>query len=338
MKNGQWAVLTVMVMLLFVLFACREKKPDPAEGGLPKIYGVYASLAQDYYHMMEYGAYCAGADLGADVYINGPAVEGDVTTMLSMIEDAITAKADAIIITPWDTELMTQSAKYCYDNNIPFVVLDTDLSGEGRRYRSVAAGVASQYAAAEVVGDYILKNYPDGGSIAIIRGNMGQESHNLRVRGVADKLEASGKWKVLGVQPADSDRSKGTNVAENFMEAFDDITIFYATNDEMALGAYAAVENSGRKIDCIGFDATTDALKSILDGKLKASLAQKPLMLGYMGIEFALKLLNGEKIEGVDADGYYAYTPDMKDSSNAKEYLDSLQADWDRGMALKRAK
>ena len=355
------AVALVAIMLSMLVVACAPSTPatDPSQstdtssepqggtepsgddepsGDVPIINGVYASLAQDYYHMMEYGAYCAADDLGAQVAINGPSVEGDVTVMISMIEDAITKGCDALLITPWDTELMTQPAKNCYEKGIPLIVLDSELDGEGKQYRSVAIGVESQYAAAQVAGQYILENYPDGGKIAIIRGLAGQESHTDRSNGVADMLTESGKWEVVGIQPADSDRGKGTTVAENFMQAHDDITLFYATNDEMALGAYVAVESANVDIDCIGFDATTDALKSIIDGKLKASVAQKPLMLGYLGVEFALKLLAGEELEGVDETGYYAYTPEMMDATNAQEYLDSIMGEWDRGKALKEGR
>lgn len=318
-----------------------EASTAAPSGDLPVINGVFASLAQDYYHMMEYGAYCGGEDFGADISCNGPSVEGDVTVMISMIEDAITMGSDAVLVTPWETELMVQPAKDAFDKGIPFVVLDTELTGEGQQYRSVAIGVSGQYEAAEIVADYIQEQFPDGGKIAIIRGLAGTESHTQRTNGVAEPLEATGKWEVVDIQPADSDRGKGTTVAENFMQSDSEIDVIYATNDEMALGAYAAVEASGNDIACIGFDATTDALKSIIDGKLKASLAQEPLMIGYRGVDYALQILGGAEptsLEGVDENGYYGYTPEVKDATSAQEYLDSIQGEWDRGKALKDAK
>ncbi|MCF8018521.1 MAG: substrate-binding domain-containing protein, partial [Vallitaleaceae bacterium] len=71
----------------------------------------------------------------------------------------------------------------------------------------------------------------------------------------------------------------------------------FAHNDEMALGALTAVEASGRDILIVGFDATDDAVKAVEEGKLAATVAQQPAMIGSLGVEAALKSIQGESLD-----------------------------------------
>ena len=66
------------------------------------------------------------------------------------------------------------------------------------------------------------------------------------------------------------------------------------SNDEMALGAVEAVAASGKDIKIVGFDATDDAQKAVKDGKMAATVAQKPDKMGETAIETAVKIMAGE--------------------------------------------
>ena len=76
-----------------------------------------------------------------------------------------------------------------------------------------------------------------------------------------------------------------------------DIKGVFAHNDEMALGAVEAIGD--KEIAIIGFDATDDALKAVKDGKMKATVAQQPDLMGATAVENAMKLINGEAVEPV---------------------------------------
>jgi len=67
----------------------------------------------------------------------------------------------------------------------------------------------------------------------------------------------------------------------------------------MILGAIQAAEAAGRAKDIIfvGFDAIDDAVQAVKDGKLAATIAQQPAEMGKLGVEMAVKYLNGETVE-----------------------------------------
>ena len=95
-----------------------------------------------------------------------------------------------------------------------------------------------------------------------------------------------------------------------------DVKAIFAQNAEMALGAISAAKAANKQIFIIGFDGSPDALKSIKEGKLDASLAQKPIDMGYKGVEAIKTLLEGGTVEN------RIFTPtEMVDSSNVDQYL-----------------
>ena len=63
----------------------------------------------------------------------------------------------------------------------------------------------------------------------------------------------------------------------------------FAHNDEMAIGS--------RKIVVVGFDATDDAQAAVKAGKMAATVAQKPDLMGATAVETAQKILNGETVD-----------------------------------------
>ena len=82
---------------------------------------------------------------------------------------------------------------------------------------------------------------------------------------------------------------------ENMLQANSAIQGVFAHNDEMALGAVEAVGN--KKILVVGFDATDDAVAAVKAGKMAATVAQKPNLMGETAVETAIQILQGETVE-----------------------------------------
>ena len=82
---------------------------------------------------------------------------------------------------------------------------------------------------------------------------------------------------------------------ENMLQANSDIVGVFAHNDEMALGALEAI--NGKEIVVVGFDATDDALAAVKEGKMAATVAQQPELMGSTAVETAVKLIAGETVE-----------------------------------------
>jgi ribose transport system substrate-binding protein len=122
-------------------------------------------------------------------------------------------------------------------------------------------------------------------------------------------------------QPANWERAKGMEVTENILQANKDLNLICAMNDNMALGAAQAVENTGRrsKIKISGYNGNVEALKAIVAGKMDATVNKQPSNVGKTLIEaIAVKLMKGEK---KDIKPIMRITPVLISAENVKEFL-----------------
>ena len=65
----------------------------------------------------------------------------------------------------------------------------------------------------------------------------------------------------------------------------------------MALGAIEAAKSAGKELFIVGFDGTADGMKAVEEGKLAATIAQQPKLMGEEGLANAVKVAKGETID-----------------------------------------
>lgn len=319
-------VMAMVLAIGLILSACGGSSSS-TEGGsegtesAAKTYRVgvvLMALNSDYWHMVEAGAINAGKELGVDITVVGPNAESDVTGQIAMVEDLLAQGVNAIVISRNDPKALMPVLKKAMDAGVPVITIDGDIADPSLRKTFIGT---ENVDAAKEAGNYIASILKSGDQAAIIRGLPGDPTHNNRELGCKEALEAKG-IEIVAIQPADSERAKAVSVAENLLQAYPDIKAIYATNDEMALGAYQAFESAGKEIIIVGFDGSPDALKSIADDKLSATVAQMPVMEGYKGVESALKLLNGEAVED-----HIKLPITIVTKDNVAEFVKNLEAD-----------
>lgn len=150
-------------------------------------------------------------------------------------------------------------------------------------------------AGGKMAGEYIAELLGNKGNVVELEGIAGTSAARDRGKGFNEAISKT-NIKVVARQVADFDRIKGLSVMENILQAQSDIDAVFAHNDEMALGALKAIEAANRDIKVIGFDATDDAVKAVKDGKMAATVAQQPKLIGKMGVNAAIDVMNKKEI------------------------------------------
>ena len=210
---------------------------------------------------------------------------------LGNVEDLLVKGVDVLLINPTDSDAVVSSVKAANRNKIPVVTLDRAANGG-----NVVSHVASDNVlGGEMAGNFIVEKLGGKGKVVELEGIPGTTA--ARDRGTGFNKAAAGKLEVVAKQAADFDRTKGLNVMENILQAQPEIQAVFAHNDEMALGALKAIEASGRDIFVVGFDATDDAVAAVKEGKLAATVAQKPAEIGAIGVEVADKIVKKQAVE-----------------------------------------
>ena len=242
---------------------------------------------------VEKGAKETAAANKVDIVVLAPPAETDVATQISQIEDQITKKVSAILVAPTDVKGLNPTFDKAKAAKIPVLFVDT----KGDWADALTFIGTNNRNGGKLAGEFICQQLGGKGKVALITGVMSQQTHIDRIGGAEDAMKACGLT-VVAKQAADSDRAKGQTVMENVLTANPDVNGVFASNDLMALGAMEAIKTAKKTgIVVVGFDANPDAVKSIEAGEMAASIAQSPYNMGKFGVEYAVRVLMGEKID-----------------------------------------
>ena len=216
--------------------------------------------------------------------------QNDASKQAADVEDLIQQGVKLIIINPVDSAAVASAIESANKAGIPVITVDRSAGG-GKVISHIAS---DNVAGGKLAGDYMLKSIAAGSDVAMLEGVAGSSAAIERGEGFTKAVE--GKVKIVASQTADFDRSKGLSVMENILQANPNIKAVFAQNDEMALGALEAIEETKKDIMVIGFDATADAVAKVKEGKLAATVEQQPKLIGEQAIDAAVKYLSGEQV------------------------------------------
>ena len=286
----------LLAALVFNITACQSQPAateEPAAeeaAGAAKIGLVVSTLNNPFFVSLKEGAEQKAKDMGMELVVldsqNDPAQE------LANVEDLLTQGVSLILINPTDSDAVGNAIIAANNKNVPVVTLD-----RGANQGEVVSHIASDNVAGGVMaGEHIVSLLGGKGKVVELEGIAGTSAARDRGQGFNDAI-AGTEIEVVAKQVADFDRTKGLSVMENILQAQPEIDAVFAHNDEMALGAQKAIEASGREIIIVGFDATDDAVAAVKEGKMSATVAQQPSLIGELGVETAKKILDGESVE-----------------------------------------
>ena len=249
-----------------------------------------STLDNPFFVSLKDGAQKKADELGYKLVVldsqNDPAKE------LANVEDLIVRGAKVLLINPTDSETVSNAVAIANRNKIPVITLD-----RGALKGDVVSHIASDnVAGGKMAGDFIAQKLGGNAKVIQLEGLAGTSAARERGEGFKQAVTEH-KFDVLTSQPADFDRTKGLNVMENLLASKGAVQAVFAQNDEMALGALRALSAANKKVLVVGFDGTDDGIKAVKSGKMAATIAQQPALIGELGVVTADKLVKGEKVE-----------------------------------------
>ena len=215
----------------------------------------------------------------------------DAAKQTSDIEDLVSRNVGVLIVNPVDSDAVAPAVKSAMSQGIKVIAVDRGVNGV-----DVDCQIASDnVAGARMATEYLMDLVGEGAKVAELQGVPGASATIDRGAGFHQVADQS--LQVAASQTANFNRAEGMTVMENILQSDGTIKGVFAHKDEMALGAVEAVAASGKDIKIVGFDATDDAQKAVKDGKMAATVAQKPDKMGETAIGTAVKIMAGETVE-----------------------------------------
>jgi erythritol transport system substrate-binding protein len=265
----QTALLTASAAALVAAGLSFAPTPAAAEGGLISV--IVIDPANPYWLTEGNVAADEAKKLGYTATVG--ASKGDTNTESRLIDTAITNKSVAIILDPADASGSIGSVKRAIAANIPVFLVNAEINQEGL---AKAQLVSNNAQGAAIGGQQWVKSVGDKGNYVELLGNPSDNNAATRSNGYESVLSQFDDLKKVGSQVANWDRTQGHDKMQSLLQAHPDIIGVISGNDEMALGAVAALKEAGKltAIKVGGFDGSPDAVAAIKAGELQYTVLQ----------------------------------------------------------------
>lgn len=260
-----------------------------AGGGTGSVGLAISTMNNPFFVTLSEGAEAKAKELGVTLIVADAG--DDSAKQTNDIEDLVSRGIKVLIVNPVDSDAVAPAVESAISKGVKVISVDRVVNGV-----EVDCSIASDnVAGAKLAAEYLVELVGEGAKCVELEGVNGASATIDRGQGFHEVADS--KLNVAASQTANFNRAEGMTVMENLLQAHPDVKCVFAHNDEMALGAVEAV--SGKDIVIAGFDATDDAVAAVREGRMAATVAQKPDLMGATAVEVAQKLMAGESVEKV---------------------------------------
>lgn len=246
---------------------------------------------------------------------------GSAAKQVADVNSMIAQGVDVIFLAPREEKPLIPAVMAAKKAGIPVILLDRSvdpsLAKAGEDYVTF---IGSDFIdEGKRVAEWLAKNANGKSKIIELEGTTGSSPANDRKKGFDEAINAAGGFEIVASQTGDFARDKGRQVAEALLQAHPDADVIYAHNDEMAMGAIAALEAAGKvpgkDVLVLSIDGGKEAVQAVVDGKIAAVVECNP-RFGPKAFETMLRYAKGEAIDPwvINEDKFY-------DASNAAAEL-----------------
>ncbi|MGY5777242.1 D-ribose ABC transporter substrate-binding protein [Agrobacterium rhizogenes] len=199
--------------------------------------------------------------------------KGDTNTESNLIDTAITNKSVAIILDPANADGSVGAVKKAVAAGIPVFLVNAEINQEGL---AKAQLVSNNAQGAAIGAQQWVEAVGDKGNYAELFGSPSDNNAATRSNGYETVLTQYPDLKKVAKEVANWDRTQGHNKMQSILQAHPDIIGVISGNDEMALGAIAALKEAGKlaNVKVGGFDGSPDAVAAIKAGELQYTVLQ----------------------------------------------------------------
>lgn len=241
----------------------------------------------------------AGAQLGAKEYqvklqVAAGKSEEDVKGQIACIREGIKKKPDAMVVSPCSYSETTGALKEVVDSGIKLVLIDSvtdkDIS------QSIVA--TDNFQAGEKLGQFAGAYVDDDTQIGIVNHVKGASTSIEREKGIKEGL-GKHKKQVAETVFCGSSYDKAYDQTKEMLAKYPRMKVIMGTNEYSAVGAARAIKDMGLtgKVKVVGFDNSIEEIQLLEEGVFQGIIIQKPFNIGYLGIEQAVKIIEGKHVD-----------------------------------------
>ncbi|MCR5792880.1 MAG: substrate-binding domain-containing protein [Lachnospiraceae bacterium] len=302
MKNNGGRLVIIILSLMCIIYLCalrfsyeKSDKSLMSKDTKPYVAVITKSTQSAYWKTTFAGAKAAGAEYNLELSFQGPEREEDFKTQNEMIHEAVEKGAKVIVFSAVDYHDNAEAINRAIDKDAKVVVIDSDVESE-----KVSCRISTDnYKAGQMVADALLKGEDKKLKVGIVNFDVNTENGQKREQGFRDSVAMANNVEIvssINVNSTIDDAKEGTIA---MLEENPQINAIVTFNEWTSLGVGYAIRELKLKdkAKVVAFDSNIISVGMLETGEVDALIVQNPYAMGYLGVEYAAKLINGDKIE-----------------------------------------
>ncbi|MDR1612075.1 MAG: ABC transporter substrate-binding protein [Planctomycetota bacterium] len=319
-------IIAALLLAAFGLCASEARAAaDPADVAV-----IIKATDSDFWQYVLVGARNYAKEFPDKVSITtyGPRSEADIDRQVTILEDVISTKPDAIVISSTSSDATVPALEDAKEQGIVVVTIDNRVNTDRVDSLLATNNLAAGELAAKTFVDLLkAKGVQPSGKVGIISAMAGVQVLTDRDDGFVNGVKKYAPGiQLLGPRFCDNDIVRALNNAIDMYTANPDLLGFFADNNHTGDGVARAIAelNLSDKLIGIAFDSDPEEIQAVRDGALKALVLQDPYGMGYYGVDSALKKLAGQDIPAYVDTGVTIVTRENMDHPDILGLLDPM--------------
>ncbi|GAC1433838.1 MAG: ABC transporter substrate-binding protein [Ktedonobacteraceae bacterium] len=228
--------------------------------------------------------------------------QSSASKQISDVDSLIAQKVDIIVLAPLTSEPLAKAVQDAKAACIPVILIDRDvdhkLASPNKDYVTFIGSDFIQQG--KRAADWLIQKTNGKAKVIELEGTTGATAATNRKTGFDNEIKTASGMTIIASQDADFNRDKGRQTMQTLLQAHPDVTAVYAHNDEMAIGAIAALKAAGKKpgkdVIVVSIDGEKDALNAIIAGELGTTVQSSPFF-GPVTFQTIKQYAGGQKLD-----------------------------------------
>jgi ribose transport system substrate-binding protein len=277
--------LLLFLLGLTVAVSCNRKPAKTTIGVIPK------GSSHVFWQTVHAGAIKAARETGYNILWNAPAVEGDRSRQIAIVEAMINQEVAGIALAPSDRMALNTVVDRAAAVGIPVMIFDSGIDTPKRLGYVGTDNKNGGRVAARRMGEVLGGK----GLVAVVTDTPGSASTSERDAGFIDEIRTKFPGiRLLETQYCETSRAKARTIVENLLTAHTDLAGVFSDHENATVGAALALKSrNGRNVKLVGFDASEPLVDDMKAAWIDSLVVQNPFDMGYQAVRAIVTKLQG---------------------------------------------
>lgn len=311
-------IVALFLVIVLCLTGCgRESAEQKEEKQEISVIAILKAMNSLHWHFVKEGMEQTAKQYDIKLNVIWPETEVDVKTQVRMIQDAIQAAPDVILLAPDDSANIGEYAAQIQEAGIGLIYVDENAEEQS----DIPYVGSDNYHAGELAAESIAEKLDSESCVAFIGGSQSQQVHYLRGSGFVKGSETSGQQVVSVIKEVpDCSISGGKKAMKSILEENPEVKGVFCASALLCMGAQETCQSAGRTdVILVGMDTQSDVLTALKNNRIHSVISQNGYEMGKKAIELVVKREAGEEIPVMNY-----IENEIISKENVNDYLDAF--------------